>query len=109
MRSVHSECPLPQVSVNRRFSVFVAYTFCSVWDHRFNHIPLPRAASSWNPFKTTQNTMGTETYRAGEHTGRFEYALGPSSDFRSWARGEREMGNWAFRGAPGDAARPIGY
>jgi len=82
-------------------------SFASVWDHRFNHIPLPRPSSSWNPFFSSQSPLpASNSGAAPQQLGRFAYALGPSSDFPSWARGENEKGGWMTKGAPGDALQP---
>ncbi|KAF8759932.1 phosphatase [Rhizoctonia solani] len=75
-------------------------SYASIWDYRFNHIPLPRPKSAWSPFGTHD---GCE--RSAINTGpktttpeNFSYATGVPT-FPSFAH-PRE---WCPAGAPGDA------
>lgn len=85
---------------------FASYrmSYASIWDYRFNHIPLPRPKSSWSPF-STERTNGTglagQTNGIGlNHTAPeyFTYASGTST-FPSFAHPR----DWHPVGAPGDA------
>ncbi|KAG8912210.1 hypothetical protein FRC02_006109, partial [Tulasnella sp. 418] len=102
-------------------------SYASIWDYRFNHIPLPRPSSSWTPaFPTgSPEPMNGKTQTMNGHpvqSTRFYYVLGPSSDFPSWANGwsraDAKLGpgmegwrepNWHMKGGPGDAAPQTGF
>ncbi|TRM69778.1 phosphatidic acid phosphatase type 2/haloperoxidase [Schizophyllum amplum] len=73
-------------------SAFTGYraNYASIWDYRFNHIPLQRAKVRWN-------------HRGdAAPSGHFVYSTAPESRFPDFAHGH-EM-KWAAGGAPGDAA-----
>ena len=76
-------------------------SYASIWDYRFNHIPLPRPKSSWSPF-STERTNGTglvgQTNGVGLTPNYFTYASGAST-FPSFAHPR----DWHPVGAPGDA------
>ncbi|QRV72818.1 lipid phosphate phosphatase 1 [Ceratobasidium sp. AG-Ba] len=70
-------------------------SYASVWDYRFNHIPLPRPKSSWSPF-TTQSKATEHPYASAAN--HFKYSTGVPS-FPSFAHPR----GWVAAGAPGDA------
>ncbi|CAE6489364.1 unnamed protein product [Rhizoctonia solani] len=79
-------------------------SYASIWDYRFNHIPLPRPKSSWTPFggsthdgHVNGSAIGAEpkASAAPEH---FTYTTGVPI-FPSFAHPR----DWCPAGAPGDA------
>ncbi|KAG8744556.1 hypothetical protein FRC12_014772 [Ceratobasidium sp. 428] len=79
-------------------------SYASVWDHRFNHIPLPRPKSTWSPFSNqSKPAAGYANGLASGHPGHsptdhFKYFSG-NPTFPSFAHKK----NWTPAGAPGDA------
>ncbi|ELU45535.1 PAP2 domain-containing protein [Rhizoctonia solani AG-1 IA] len=76
-------------------------SYASIWDYRFNHIPLPRPKSAWSPFGThdgyaSGSAINTEPKTTTPEN--FSYATGVPT-FPSFAH-PRE---WCPAGAPGDA------
>ncbi|KAH7343462.1 phosphatidic acid phosphatase type 2/haloperoxidase [Rhizoctonia solani] len=76
-------------------------SYASIWDYRFNHIPLPRPKSSWTPFEApthdghANGSVEPKTSTAPEH---FSYTTGVPI-FPSFAHPR----DWCPAGAPGDA------
>ncbi|QRV87689.1 lipid phosphate phosphatase 1 [Ceratobasidium sp. AG-Ba] len=70
-------------------------SYASVWDYRFNHIPLPRPKSSWSPFTAQSKPTEHPHASAANH---FKYTTGVHS-FPSFAHPR----GWVPAGAPGDA------
>ncbi|CAE6411256.1 unnamed protein product [Rhizoctonia solani] len=82
------------------FSAF-RMSYASIWDYRFNHIPLPRPKSSWFPFRahdgyTNGSAIGVEPKDTASRA--FTYTTGVST-FPSFAHPR----DWCPAGAPGDA------
>ncbi|KAI4294125.1 acid phosphatase/Vanadium-dependent haloperoxidase [Schizophyllum commune Loenen D] len=72
-------------------SAFTGYraNYASIWDYRFNHIPLQRAKVRWNH-------RGEE-----DPAGHFTYSTAPENRFPDFAHGHRM--EWAPFGGPTDA------
>ncbi|CAE7089422.1 unnamed protein product [Rhizoctonia solani] len=75
-------------------------SYASIWDYRFNHIPLPRPKSTWSPFEAPTHGTGAA---AGANpklsaSSNFTYTTGVPV-FPSFAH----PGDWRPTGAPGDA------
>ncbi|CAE6511135.1 unnamed protein product [Rhizoctonia solani] len=80
-------------------------SYASIWDYRFNHIPLPRPKSTWSPFETSVPThdgdangsgVGAKSRTSSPKT--FAYTTGVPI-FPSFAHPR----DWCPVGAPGDA------
>ncbi|CAE6505757.1 unnamed protein product [Rhizoctonia solani] len=84
------------------FSAF-RMSYASIWDYRFNHIPLPRSKSTWSPFGTpAQDGHANGSVIGGKPQvfapGEFLYTTGIPM-FPSFAHPR----DWCPAGAPGDA------
>ncbi|GAA6059530.1 hypothetical protein JCM10212_006028 [Sporobolomyces blumeae] len=91
-------------------SALAAYrmSYASIWDFRFNHLPLPRTPPSMHP----QHAAASLSSRDALPTGvRYPYTLdstGYVAPFAGQWRDDREAGHGVgARGAPGDAASVV--
>ncbi|CAE6531504.1 unnamed protein product [Rhizoctonia solani] len=78
-------------------------SYASIWDYRFNHIPLPRPKSAWSPFETPThdghaNGSAVEAKFNISAPKSFTYTTGVPL-FPSFAHQK----DWCPAGAPGDA------
>ncbi|CAE6421114.1 unnamed protein product [Rhizoctonia solani] len=76
-------------------------SYASIWDYRFNHIPLPRPKSAWSPFGAHDGYTNGSAIRVEPKTtvpDGLPYASGVST-FPSFAHPR----DWCPAGAPGDA------
>lgn len=80
-------------------------SYASVFDHRFNHIPLPRKGS-WKLAHGESWPSGSNG-GLGSNSGKFIYSTALTQRFPDWAHGSSLT--WAPRGAPGNAVDDEAY